>query len=311
MKIINKDDLKTYLLLFGFSDEYDIYDLDEEIAKYISHINRFKQIDFRTITPPSITRSDVFNRTKSFLKSLFKLSNIKRLTNTRLKTKLKNNNCNSLGELVELYNFSHDDIPPFSLPVHFNEEETIYGLLLVQYLPIEDKKTFYEVIKYLNICFVNIVLSKKVNDLTTSFFAHEIMHTQFAEKGIIENIYNSEVVSIFVELLYAYTKNKTNYSFLIAHRINHISLVFTKMYNEGESKGIYNYCIWGKYIVSTIKAFNLLDRYINGSIQDKKDIIKNIQKVIDKERTLEDTLDRLDISYDNSTDPKIVKRIIK
>ena len=65
------------------------------------------------------------------------------------------------------------------------------------------------------------------------------------------------------------------------------------------------------YLVSTVKALNLLDTYINSNILVKKEILKSIQRVFDADNTLEDFLDKYEIDYKNSLDPKILSRIVK
>lgn len=53
-----------------------------------------------------------------------------------------------------------------------------------------------------------------------------------------------------------------------------------------------------KYIVSTLKAFNLYSKYINEDERGKSNILWMIQKVISGIKSLEEVLEELDVTYD-------------
>ena len=65
-----------------------------------------------------------------------------------------------------------------------------------------------------------------------------------------------------------------------------------------------------KYIVSTLKAFNLYSRYISGNENEKKYILSLVQQVVSGTRDLEDVLEVLGVTYDNSLEQEHVISLI-
>ena len=65
-----------------------------------------------------------------------------------------------------------------------------------------------------------------------------------------------------------------------------------------------------KYIVSTLKAFQLSSNYYLGDEIEKNTILWEIQSVFNGKKTLEEMLEELDITYEGSTDESHVKTLI-
>jgi hypothetical protein len=65
-----------------------------------------------------------------------------------------------------------------------------------------------------------------------------------------------------------------------------------------------------KYIVSTLKAFNLYSKYVREDEIGKSNILYLVQKVISGVNSLEEMLEELDITYDNSLEPGHVATLI-
>ncbi|HAB67236.1 MAG TPA: hypothetical protein DCE23_07705, partial [Firmicutes bacterium] len=99
---------------------------------------------------------------------------------------------------------------------------------------------------------------------------------------------------------------------------NRIEFLITELdrlisfYYEKEKKvNIYQAFISSKYIISIIKALNLLLIYINSSSKVKKEILESIQKVFDKSRTTEEMLSSYDITLESSLDINIIKQLLR
>ena len=69
--------------------------------------------------------------------------------------------------------------------------------------------------------FKSIDLGHKTNEMTGVCYVHEIVHTEVESlKGIVREYYNSEVLSIFTELLYASSRSPELFKETLKNRIN-------------------------------------------------------------------------------------------
>ena len=154
-----------------------------------------------------------------------------------------------------------------------------------------------EKIRNFPLFFTDIRIMNQADDLTASVLVHEMTHALLdRHKGIISNILHDEVLSIYMELLTAYKIDNTEKLLNIAMQdrlLNFKSQIIEKYLNE------YNGCMFNeesKYIDSSLYAFALFDKYKKASQKGKKSLTKEINKTLSGDRTLEDTLSKLDIT---------------
>ena len=154
----------------------------------------------------------------------------------------------------------------------------------------------------------------QANEFSLGFISHEIVHTQlFKTKGSMKYFYNGELLSIFFELITNYEQDNLLYQRQIKKRLElfYIELKINSAIVYNKYKGdYYSYITTLKYIISTLEAFNLLDKYIEGNSQEKEYIIRTIQDIFDGKCTLEDLLIELDITKDNSMNKEIISKHI-
>ena len=141
--------------------------------------------------------------------------------------------------------------------------------------------------------------------MTAVTYIHEIAHTQLAsKKGIIRDYYNMEVLSIFIELLYAFELDANTFQFDLVDRINQLLVSYYSMYlyeNSIDDDSIdddyddYDYCSNGQYLLSTLKAFSLFKLYLLGSNKQKNEILRYCQNVFDADQSLEELLSHKNI----------------
>ena len=65
-----------------------------------------------------------------------------------------------------------------------------------------------------------------------------------------------------------------------------------------------------KYLKSILKAFNLFDNYLSKDKNYRNYVFNSIQKIFDDKLSVEEFLNNLDITYDNSLDSSHVKKIV-
>ncbi|MDE5889327.1 MAG: hypothetical protein K2H20_04840, partial [Bacilli bacterium] len=127
--------------------------------------------------------------------------------------------------------------------------------------------------------------------------------------------YNTELLSIFNELIHAY-HTKDDEALLREHdsrRLFELAYAISELnkYQNTEDDQTKSLLLEGScYCESTLKAYNLFIRYYYGNERIRKHIIKSVQRVFDGEITLEEILDTLDVSLESSHDIKSLKKYL-
>ncbi len=199
------------------------------------------------------------------------------------------------------------DINPFKLPIDRIEgEDDFYGCLRETIITEVEPK----------IVFRKIELSKQLTEISQLSYTHEITHTQLNHmRGLIREYFNMEVLSIFNELIHAFHINDgetllrehdSRRLYELAYAISEINKYYDTEDEQEKSILLEGSC----YCQSTIKAYNLFIRYYYGTAKTRNHIIKSIQRVFDGEKTLEEVLESLDVSFENSQDIKTLKKYL-
>ena len=298
-----------YLLLHGHDLDSTRFKVNKELAYYMEYVTKMDKSN-NNINYNIVDKETIIKKSKAYLNKYFKLHDVGFLNNMMFIQKISSKEINSNNDLIDSYNDSYIEISPFNIPINTNYTNNEYGALLVA----TPKVNNHEILKNVNVYFLGINLGNNVTDQLIPIYIHEIIHTQLeSNKGIICDIKNKEVLSIFIQLLYTYQNNINEYRNTLNRRLNELMENFISLYkniSHNKDKDIM-YVIILSYLVSSIKAFKLFDTYINSNIFVKKSILKSIQKVFDADLYLEEFLDKYEITYDNSLDPKVLKRITK
>ena len=317
----NLDDLDNYLLLHGHNPNIEKLKITDDLINTIGSINNLEILNTKGFAIPKISKRNMINNSKNFIQNYFKLHNVGYLPTKKLEKLVNNEQIVSHEELVDILNKSAKMINPFKLPINFVYDNIYEGTLTTQVLILIDDPEFKELLKKLNVYFEDISLSKTVTEFTSVSYVHEIVHTQLESyKGIIENYYNSEVISIFLELLYSYNKDINLYYLNLLQRIKDLIIKFNNMYTyEVEHQQIkrkdfiyndYNYHSDTKYLISILKSFNLLSKYFENNYPTKEYIIHQTNRVFEGHRTVEEYLNDLDVTYESSLEYNNVKKLI-
>lgn len=199
------------------------------------------------------------------------------------------------------------DTNPFSLPIkRVKDEDDFYGCLR-EFITFEPNP---------KITFRHIELPKRATKLTSLSYTHEITHSQLNHmRGLIEEYYNTEVLSIFNELLHAYHTDDQECLLRIhdERRLSELAICINELskYQGTNDEEIKSVLLEGScYCTSTLKAYNMFIRYYYGTQKIKKELRRGVQNVIDGDLTLEDELKKLDISFENSQDIKALRKYL-
>lgn len=301
------------MLIHGHDTDIKLVELSDkliDLAVMLAKDEEYEKSEFKaTYKQPKLILRD----SKVFLRNKFILHKVPYADEVIIKLKLHGRLVRSENELVKLYNGVGRLVDPFELPVRFVNEPYYYGNVSLC-TNISDNPEF---LKHMKIFFKSIELGHKTNDMTGVCYVHEIVHTQLESiKGIVKDYYNSELLSIFMELVYAYEKGIVLLRETLKNRINMFLTEFHSLYNFISSKDITEDGLWHnviacKYIVSTVKAFHLFCNYYIGDDIEKNNILWEIQSVFSGRKSLEDVLDILGITYQNSLDQSHIQTLIE
>lgn len=301
------------MLIHGHDTDIKLVELSDkliDLAVMLAKDEEYEKSEFKaTYKQPKLVLRD----SKVFLRNKFILHKVPYADEVIIKLKLHGRLVRSENDLIKLYNGVGRLVDPFELPVRFVNEPYYYGNVSLC-TNISDNPEF---LKHMKIFFKSIELGHKTNDMTGVCYVHEIVHTQLESiKGIVKDYYNSELLSIFMELVYAYEKGVVLLRETLKNRINMFLTEFHSLYNFISSKDITEDGLWHnviacKYIVSTVKAFHLFCNYYVGDDIEKNSILWEIQSVFSGRKSLEDVLDILGITYQNSLDQSHIQTLIE
>ena len=302
-------------MLHGYKSASDIA-INNKVTNSISNIVALgdrlpSKIDFS-----KERKSTVKKNTKKFMNELFNIHDIGYCPDWLVMKICHNENINSLDELLKLYNESAYMVEPFKLPIKYMDRDPNYGKLICQLLCCDDKKELEYILKKINTFYIRIELSKITTPISEVTYIHELTHTQVDSiKGSISDYINKEVLSIFLELLYA-SNNQSLLNFIILKRTNHLAVSYSLTHayeyckdHAGMKEEEYYDNI--SYVTGITEAFNMLEIYIYGSNIQKKYMLDCVQDVFDGKITVEECLDKIGINFEDSLDEKYVRKLIK
>lgn len=218
-------------------------------------------------------------------------------------------------EWIALYKQIGIPISPFNLPIQYTEKHAFAGYLKTFGAYVDSDY----VLKYSPALFLNIFLSKTINEDTPISYVHEIGHTQLMSvKGSVISFYDCEIIPIFLELVAAMDLDDDNYllHINIVHRLETLIAIIESLNDplfeeklKAENDETENIPTYWSYVISIFKAFHLFSLYHDGNIETKKEIMAYIQKIFDGEIKVEDMLKKYSISYDNSMSKKSIMKV--
>ena len=296
-----------YLLFHGYDIDSTKFKINSQLGDYIENVIKTDKKN-KIVYFNDIKKEKVIKKSRSYLNKYFNIHDVGYLNNFLLLRKIGEQA--NINDIATTYNDACIEMSPFDLPINYVEDSSNHASLQIS-TPSKYNK---ELLKDLNIYFLGINLSYNITDKLIPIYIHEIVHTQLeSNKGIVTDIKNREVLSIFIELLYTYQHNKNKYEYFLNQRLNELMSNFNRVckYIFQNKEKDTCYVIILSYLVSTIKALKLLDTYLNSNKLVKKEIMKSIQNVFDADNSLEEFLDEYEIDYDNSLDSKVLSRIIK
>lgn len=316
------DDINEYNLFHGHKRIGDFEFTDSFIEK-IKAINELKLPEIKVDDNKPLMKHILKKHAYAFFNDYYKLHDIGYLPDNKAIKIKSDKEIETCDDIAEIYNKSASYIDPFKLPTIFDKKDIYDGVLNPQIINtcVNDNRLFRELLPKLDVYFTHINLPMRKTEITTANYVHEITHTQLeSQKGIIEEYYNSEVLSIFNELFYLYSiGDKKAYTQLLVKRINDIFDSFTNMYeferhnfiksvNKDHTYNEFDYHSDLKYTLSTLKAIRLLPSVMTDDMVLKYHTINLINKVFNGNLSVEELLDKVEIDNENILNPDNITR---
>lgn len=309
---MNLIDKETEIAVHGYNPVDNILIPDKNLIEFATFIEDL-EIEKRSYYLGPSTKEEVLAGAKKFFKSHFKLSKVPYKGTLRNKidvTALRHLPGSEIP--LRFHNSLIKYINPLSLPVKFSSQD-LTECMVVENITFIDNPDF---INHMKVSFKEIILPTQITELTESSYVHEVTHTQLAYiKGIIKNYYNSEVLSIFLEILNVYESSKKQ-SLLPLQNAVRLTELYQELYMlEEHSKGIKEYNRYdlidaSKYTESILKAYGLFTEYVLGSSSLKKYILNSIQNIFNGTLQLEELLEEFELTSSNVAQDNRVKKVL-
>lgn len=147
----------------------------------------------------------------------------------------------------------------------------------------------------------SISLGNRYDKLSIGTYAHEITHTLLdRHKGVVENYYNDEFLSIFMEKVAVDQVDASPDKFLVKcseiHRLAHVKKLLRELDTYKKNSPDYKDSL--KYIQSSLYAGILFDRYSQASDDQKQSILEQVKSVLNGKTKLNDLIRNQQLSLD-------------
>lgn len=308
---MNIIDSQTEIKIHGFNPVEEIYLPDKSASEFLNFIEDLELHNKKFLLGPS-TQEEVKANAQAFFNRHFKLHKVpikgdlrhsfdvfllKHLPSTEIPLRIQ-----SISRYVH----------PFDIPVRFCTNNMSENMVVENAITSSNE----ELLRRSFISYKEILLSSKLTELSDNAYIHELTHTQLShQKGIIRDYFNSEMLSIFMELLNSFYSSKQERLLPLTDAV-----LLTEMYYWLENlekirDGLTNVdeeskINASKYAISIIKAFNLFIEYYYGTPALKKYILTTIQNIFDGNLQLEELLDEFEITTSSSFQSQTLKKYL-
>ena len=214
-----------------------------------------------------------------------------------------NKDIKTYEEMLKRIFLSSKKTSAYNIPIELiDTSDFMYGSLYWRLYAMHNK----EFLRCIPPIFKHIELSVYKTKLAYITYIHELVHTQVdSVKFNIKNYYNAEIASIFFEKIAALEEDDTLFKICTLERYQSLlgSMDLLLKNKELEEK-----LTSSTYIISTLTAEKLFDLYLESNTITRNVIMNKIQLLMDGKTTIEEILESLDITFENSCDINILKK---
>lgn len=297
----------------GYKTGIEKVNVGKNLETVYQLINKINLENFSQLEP--ITLEEIKRDAIKFYEKYFNIHDVQYITESDSRdifARLKDAQ-DTLKAFKEYYEMLKQ-ISPYDIPIKLCDGDSMVGDVskVIITVPIE----YQDLLEQKPVPFSTINLGKELTNVSTVTYIHELAHTQQERIiGYTNSILNKEVISIFLEKIYALEIDPTGKTLAMSERKRFMYLAFLirqvrcdgKLINLTDQEKVDSY----SHIHSTLIAEKLFDMYLQERKQKKKDkYFYNIQDVFDGKITVEELLERHDVNINKGKDVNLIKRHI-
>ena len=297
----------------GYKTGIEKVNVGKNLETVYQLINKINLENFSQLEP--ITLEEIKRDAIKFYEKYFNIHDVQYITESDSRdifARLKDAQ-DTLKAFKEYYEMLKQ-ISPYDIPIKLCDGDSMVGDVskVIITVPIE----YQDLLEQKPVPFSAINLGKELTNVSTGTYIHELAHTQQERIiGYTNSILNKEVISIFLEKIYALEIDPTGKTLAMSERKRFMNLALLirqvrcdgKLINLTDQEKVDSY----SHIHSTLIAEKLFDMYLQERKQKKKDkYFYNIQDVFDGKITVEELLERHDVNINKGKDVNLIKRHI-
>ena len=216
------------------------------------------------------------------------------------------------NEVIEFIKNNAELIKVTDIPVSFNNNDDAAGYTssVFFYRIDEVDLEFYKMVPVTN---HKIILEGPCTDKLKFIYVHEMYHALLERnKGTVGNYFHDEMLSIFMEKVAALDLDASEELLekkILERLLSMKRSIINKTRLDFLDENHLNNFTAQKYIISTLCATDLFNTYKKGSNKLKKEIDGEINKVLVGNGTIEDVMDRYEVTPEKGS--QLVKRQVK
>lgn len=267
--------------------------------------NLIKIIDPKLFLYPSTLKKEL-NQSKQFMQENFSLIKVKHATLEKVNKSLArfSQKKYDIKKYIEYFNSIPRLINPYEIPI----KQVLDGYFDGKILTIEcnDSKINNQIDYIIN----NIIITNKTSNYLGTIITHEITHSQLETGKLkIQKNYNSEMLPIFLGLIYSSAIEKKEINTEYIYRLKELEILINYLSKKEnlETSKAYQASI---YLESSLKALELYNYYSTSNKLKQKELIDLINKIFNNYLILEEFLEKYELTLE-SAESNLHKSLVK
>ena len=254
--------------------------IDEELSELAEDIKTLKT---------GLSSLDIQREGKNFLSSIIDLHDVKRIDERSLGSKL-NPDASMFGNMYEEMGRLYNEAPvtsSYNIPVFYDHISTYNG------------KTEYVQASSDELLIDSIHLPRNKNEYSSQIYIRELIDQQIrTTKGAVQDINNQDIVSLFFEYLSLETDFKSKiYKYVILSNLSSNIEYLLSIQGYIDTDSIKEHLKRSSTkIISTLKVFDLIDLFNYSDMISQREILDEMQMVLDGMKPLEEVLEKHSIN---------------
>lgn len=214
-------------------------------------------------------------------------------------------------QLLMMYKRNSKKAKVFDIPVKPAEgQDSMQGFVLKG--PLLIAGNVERMARKAPVYFETVSIGEKYDKLSIGTYGHETTHILLdRHKGVVENYYNDELLSIFMEKVCTDSVDTSSDKFFVkcseVYRLAHLKKLLTELDIHKEETSDYKDCL--KYIQSSLYAGILFDRYSKSDNSQKQAMLEQVKSVFNGNLKLNDFIKNQQLSLEGDEVFKYIDKV--